>query len=125
MLINLTNHPSAGWSQEQKLKAIELYQEIIDMPFPDVDPNGDEEYIENLTNEYLNKVLEIKNRTSKKLVVHLMGELTFCFALIVKLKANRIKCIASTTKRIVEEKDGIKTSIFKFCKFREYKANSF
>jgi hypothetical protein len=121
MLINLSNHPSADWSQEQKLKAIELYQEIIDMPFPNVDPNGDEEYIENLTNEYLNKVLEIKNRTSKKLVVHLMGELTFSFALLVKLKANGIKCVASTTKRIVEatsQNTIVKT--FVFVRFREY-----
>lgn len=121
MLINLSNHPSANWPEEQKLKALELYQEIVDIPFPEVDPNGEEEYIENLAGEYLNKILEIKNRTSETVVVHLMGELTFSFALLVKLKANGVRCVASTTQRVVmDEGNGRVTKLFRFVRFREY-----
>lgn len=121
MLINLSNHPSINWSQEQKLKALELYKEIVDIPFPEVDPNGEEEYIENLAGEYLNKILEIKNRTSETVVVHLMGELTFSFALLVKLKANGVRCVASTTQRVVmDEGNGRVTKLFRFVRFREY-----
>lgn len=121
MLINLSNHPSINWSQEQKLKALELYKEIVDITFPEVDPNGEEEYIENLAGEYLNKILEIKNRTSETVVVHLMGELTFSFALLVKLKANGVRCVASTTQRVVmDEGNGRVTKLFRFVRFREY-----
>ena len=121
MLINLSNHPSANWPEEQKLKALELYKEIVDIPFPEVDPNGEEEYIENLAGEYLNKILEIKNRTSETVVVHLMGELTFSFALLVKLKANGVRCVASTTQRVVmDEGNGRVTKLFRFVRFREY-----
>jgi len=106
---------------EQRKIAGMLYNRIINIPFPSVDPNGDEEYIENLSNQYLYRILIIKKCTSETVVVHVMGEQTFCFALIKKLQSKNIKCVASTTQRIAEEKDGVKTSIFKFCSFREYK----
>ncbi|NSW45396.1 MAG: CRISPR-associated protein [Bacteroidales bacterium] len=121
MLINLSNHPSDSWPESQKQKAHELYQEIIDLSFPEVDPNGDEEYIENLAELYLNKIIEIKNRTSNTVIVHLMGELTFCFALVKKLQGYNIKCVASTTKRMVDttSKNTI-VKTFSFVRFREY-----
>ena len=52
--------------------------------------------------------------------VHVMGEMTFTYYLVSLLKAKGITCVASTTERIIEEKDGMKTSLFKFVKFREY-----
>jgi hypothetical protein len=122
MLINLSNHPSENWPEEQKQKALELYQEIVDMPFPEVDPNGDEAYVENLVNDYFCKVQEIKNQTLDEIAVHIMGELTFCFALVEKLSVNGIKCIASTTQRVVkDEGNGKVTKVFRFVRFREYK----
>jgi len=122
MLLNLTNHPSEKWTDEQKNVAKQMFGGIIDMQFPDIDPTGNEEYISNLTNEYLKKILSIKNSlpNNEELVVHIMGEQTFCFSLINKLLENDILCVASTTQRIAVEKDGIKTSVFKFCKFRYY-----
>jgi hypothetical protein len=52
--------------------------------------------------------------------VHIMGEMTFTFALVNLLKEVGIKCIASTTKRNVEEIDGKHVSTFQFVQFREY-----
>lgn len=122
MLINLSNHPSSEWSENQKQTAISLYHSIIDISFPQINPEGDEIYINNLADEFLQKILTIKNNNPHEaLIVHLMGELTFCFALLKKLQQHNIPCVASTTKRIVEiTPDNKKISKFEFVKFRHY-----
>ena len=33
MFLNLSNHPSANWSQEQTEAAMRLYGEIVDLPW--------------------------------------------------------------------------------------------
>lgn len=119
MLINLTNHPSARWSDKQKAAA-EVYGEIVDMPFPVIDEAGDEKYIATLADEYLNKIVNLSDTQS--VVVHLMGEQTFSYALIKRLRERGITCVASTTKRIVKEEVPGKKSevIFQFERFRAY-----
>ncbi|MBE6328913.1 MAG: CRISPR-associated protein [Bacteroidales bacterium] len=119
MLINLTNHPSSRWSDKQKAAA-EVYGEIVDMPFPVIDEAGDEKYIATLADEYLNKIVNLSDTQS--VVVHLMGEQTFSYALIKRLRERGITCVASTTKRIVkEEVQGKKSEvIFQFERFRAY-----
>lgn len=119
MFLNLSNHPSANWSAEQTEVAKQLYGEIVDLPFPIVDPMGDEAYIAALADEYCGKVLEYAK--GQPITVHLMGEMTLTFAILQRLKAQGIICVASTTQRETVEKDGVKTSIFKFVKFRKYK----
>jgi hypothetical protein len=52
--------------------------------------------------------------------VHLMGEMTFTFRLVTMLQAAGIPCIASTTHRTVEERDGKKIVQFEFVQFRPY-----
>lgn len=118
-LINLTNHPSKMWSDGQLLAAKE-YVTIIDLPFPAVDETADELYIKDLAHKNLSKILEY--RSTYDIVVHIMGEMTFTFAIIKMLQEEGVKCIASTTKRIVlGEKPGIKEEVvFEFCRFREY-----
>ena len=113
MLLNLTNHPSANWSEEQLAAA---GGKDLDLAFPQVAPDGDEAYIENLAKEYCNKILQTPNVTT----VHIMGEMNFTFSLITKLKAVGIRCVASTTERVVTEKNGQKISTFNFIRFREY-----
>ena len=118
MFLNLSNHPSANWSAEQTDAATRLYGEIIDLPFPVVDPAGDEKYIADLADEYCQKVLALAE--GKNITVHLMGEMTLTFAILQRLHAHGVPCVASTTRRETVEKDGVKTSIFKFVKFRHY-----
>lgn len=118
MFINLSNHPSSKWSEAQ-IEAAMQYGDIIDMPFPEVDPNSDEAYIANLADEYCRKILDMEDGTP--LTVHLMGEMTLAFALVARLKANGVVCLASTTERIVlEETPGVKTNVFRFARFRRY-----
>lgn len=113
MFLNLSNHPSDHWAEKQLAAAGD---KVMDMPFPLVAPDGTEAYIEQLANEYLQRIMAINNVAA----VHIMGEMNFTFSLINKLKAKGIKCVASTTKRIVTEVDGQKISTFEFVRFREY-----
>lgn len=113
MLLNLSNHPSTSWSEPQLAAA---GGKVIDLAFPQVAPDGDEAYIEQLANDYYNKI----NAMSNIEAVHIMGEMNFTYSLVSKLKAHNIRCVASTTKRETVEENGVKISKFNFVRFREY-----
>lgn len=113
MFLNLSNHPTTSWSESQLAAC---GGKVVDMQFPQVNPDGDEEYIQQLANEYCNKIMEMQDVTA----VHIMGEMNFTFALVTKLKESGIKCVASTTKRETVEENGVKISKFNFIRFREY-----
>jgi len=115
MLLNLSNHPSSLWTDNQKKKALELYSVIEDLPFPQISPSLDTTELDLLVENYENKIRKIN-----PLVVHIMGEMTFTFRLINRLQAVGITCVASTTIRNVIEKNGTKTSVFEFVQFRDY-----
>ncbi|GAB1431037.1 hypothetical protein MASR2M18_18710 [Ignavibacteria bacterium] len=115
MLINLSNHPFAQWDKEQKDQANMLYGKTEDMQFPAVAPYADAEEIATLAHDYANKIL-----TLSPAAVHIMGENTFCFALISMLQRAGVICIASTTWRdSIETAEG-KISRFRFVRFRKY-----
>lgn len=119
MLINFSNHPASLWSESQKKAAYQQFGQVIDLPFPVVHPGGNEEYIQSLVEEYISKILSLAHDSSL-IAVHIMGEMTFSFALIAALQELGIKCVASTTSRVAMEDDGVKTSEFRFIKFRKY-----
>lgn len=117
VLLNLSNHPYSTWSENQKTAAA-VYGECIDIKFPDIDAMSDEDDINGIVNEVIS---EIKSYTSKyKITVHVMGEMTFCFAIVKRLTDVGIKCIASCSKRQAEINDGVKISVFDFERFRTY-----
>ena len=118
MLINLTNHPSARWSEKQKAAADE-FGEIVDVPFPQVEASADEQIVKSLAKEYLEKIKKIVG--DNPVVVHVMGEMTFTYSLVSLLKAEDIVCVASTSERIVNEiENGKKEVVFQFNRFRRY-----
>jgi hypothetical protein len=122
MLINLSNHPSSFWGKEQTKAATQKYGQIIDLPFPAIDPEADIETIALLADQYevnIRKLLATEKAGA--FAVHIMGELTFCFALVDRLQKSGITCLASTTRReTIENGDELKTSRFEFVRFREY-----
>lgn len=121
MLINLSNHPSANWTAKQFNAAVKKYSEIIDLPFPHISPHSTKSQVIKKAKSYSTKCVKlIDNSSSKPNALHIMGELTFTFYLVNILKSKKIKCIASTTKRLVEEVNQSKTSYFQFIRFREY-----
>jgi hypothetical protein len=83
--------------------------------FPLINPKANNHEIDLLVEDYFAEITKLIPQA-----VHIMGELTFTYRMVTKLKNAGITCIASTTKRNVIEKDGAKVSRFEFVKFREY-----
>jgi len=116
MFINLTNHPSDTWSNEQ-LRAAHCFGEIIDLPFPIIEPVFSKAEVDELADITVDGITDLDSDS----VVHVMGEMTFTYAVVERLKARGIVCVASTTERLVKmTTDGKKISEFKFIQFREY-----
>ncbi len=115
MFINISNHPSNCWTPEQMAEAL-VYGEILDIPFPVVSPTIEKSMVQNLALKTIDQLPK-----AAPLTVHIMGEMTLTYAIVSILKDRGIRCVASTTERIVTDNpDGSKTSIFKFVQFREY-----
>lgn len=118
LLINLSNHPSASWGARQR-EAAEMYGEIEDMTFPAIPPEAGEGEITDLAEEYVARIEE--RAETRDVTVHIMGEMTFCYAVITRLQSLGIPCLSSTTRRqITEAADGVKEVHFDFETFREY-----
>lgn len=118
MLINLSNHPSQYWGDKQQ-EASRCYGNVIDLPFPAIAPSANCQELQAKVQSCVQKILTMGEAES--ITVHIMGEMTFTFMMVKKLKELGIRCIASTTERnTTYNSDGTKLSEFSFVKFREY-----
>lgn len=119
IFVNHTNHPSANWSAEQT-SAAQKYGEIVDVPFPAVSAEASVDYVRELVQVQLEKIL-----TLKPSVVLCQGEFTYTFAMVERLKSAGVKVMAATSARSVSVEilpDGStrQVSTFNFVQFREY-----
>lgn len=117
--INHTNHPSSNWDEDQ-LKAAGEYGEILDVPFPNVDPELDTTEVMELVN---NNFKEISGKNPS--CVLCQGEFVYVYHMVQKLKAAGINAIAACSERNVKESvdesgNNVKTIIFSFARFRDY-----
>lgn len=117
MFINLTNHPFELWDEKQQEEA-RKYGEVEDLTFPVVLPEASSDEVQKLAETYAAFIA--KKAACEPVVVHVMGEMTFTYAIVSQLKAMNITCLASTTERNTVMIDGKKVSEFKFVRFREY-----
>lgn len=121
MLINLSNHPFEKWSENQKHIAESNYGNVVDLPFPEIPPESNLEYVTNLADNYITKIQDLINQYKSEFnAVHIMGELTFVYVIVNKLKEKNIPAVASTTKRDVVDTPEGKFSKFNFTRFRNY-----
>ena len=124
MLINISNHPSEKWSVLQQCAANEQFGKVMDIPFPAISPLWNPQQVNQAVEEMFEFVLQKCEELKidlHKLTIHLMGEMTFCFALVQQFRNKNIPCVASTTERkVLEEADGKKTVQFNFVRFRNY-----
>lgn len=120
MLINITNHPSSAWGEKQKNEAETNFGQIIDLPFPNISPTASNEELDEIAVVIVDRAKDLHD-LEYGITAHVMGEMTFVFKLVKVLNLHGIRCVASTTQRNTTEKDGVKTSIFEFVQFREYK----
>ena len=117
-LINFSNHPSELWEANQ-LEASKEYGKIMDIPFPNVNPDASAEEIQDLAERYAEKILSLAE--GNRVTVHVMGEMTLTYLVVTLLKEKGIECIASTSERYSEEiAIGRKITEFKLVRFRKY-----
>lgn len=118
MFVNVSNHPSKNWGKIQISEA-RKYGEIIDIPFPAVDPKASKEDVYHKAELC---VKEILNKSPK--CVLCQGEFCLTNRIVELLKAENILVVAACSERKVVEynQDGVdkKEVIFEFVKYREY-----
>jgi hypothetical protein len=115
MLLNVSNHPFETWGYDQQEEALKRWDNVVDMPFPLVDPNWDEIALQQFVKRNLEEIVKLKPHA-----VHIMGEMNFTFQMVYFLMQQRIPCYASTTERLMEMRGEQKISQFKFVHFRKY-----
>lgn len=119
IFLNISNHPMETWGEEQKDAIDEKW--AIDMPFPNIP--SDKERIFGIVLEFKDKIIALANALEADHVTcHVMGDMVFTFKLVTELKKySYIDCVESTTSRdVVYNEDGTKTSKFTFGIFRQY-----
>lgn len=122
MLINLSNHPYKSWEEKQRQSVEKQFGNVIDFPFPDIDPMADTEKVASLADTCLLQCkLILMESDGHQDAVHITGEPCFTYAFVNLARANGITCVCSTTHRNVTYNDQIKTSVFQFVQLRCYK----
>ena len=119
IFLNHTNHPSDKWSKEQ-IAAAEKFGEITDLPFPSIPPEFDKDEVDEKVDENLKKILELEPAA-----VLCQGEFNYTFAMVSRLKKNKIPVFAATSERMVSsviQEDGSSRTVstFRFVRFRDY-----
>ena len=127
---NISNHPSSNWDVKQVEAAKKLLLKssglpfvyeveppvIIDVPFPVVSPTASIKEVADLAWKVRTQI-----KTQDTIVLAMiMGEMCLTHKLVNLLSREGIGCVAATTEREVVEKEGVKTSVFKFVQFRSY-----
>ena len=121
VFVNFSNHMSAEWSVEQIEAAKKLVPNctIIDIPFPSVSGEADQDQIHAIAEESVSRILDLCPS-----VVMCQGEFGVCWNVTSELKKRKIKTVYSCSERCaVEKKAGDrveKVSVFRFVRFREY-----
>ena len=124
VFINVSNHPSNKWSSDQIKAAQDIVKNgpIVDAPFPQINPEFSSSDVIELADTFTNILLDlIQEYEADYVVFHIMGEMNFTYNLVKNLNEEGYHCYASTTKRnVIEDENGVKTSVFEFVQFREY-----
>ena len=115
-LLNISNHPSIRWSEEQRRD-----WEVFDMLFPAVPAEAGEEEVASLANSIAVQVMELYQRFPFDAIC-IQGEFSLCYLLFGKLakwlSANKISIAVPTTDRKVVENGNTKVSKFEFVRWR-------
>lgn len=123
ILINYTNHPSAKWSDDQKNAALTEWSEIIDVPFPQTEPEWNEAEVAACFDAFLadveGKLLPL-GKTMADAEFLIMGEFRYTYYAVRKLKETGHRVFAHAGKREVEVVDNKSIYTFRFGRFVEY-----
>ena len=117
--VNCSNHPSSWWGENQRREAGK-WGEIVDVPFPQVRSESDEE-----------EICRLAQKTVEKILVHhpeavmCQGEFTLTYAVVRLLKEHGVPAVAASSERrtaekVLESGKTEKTAVFEFRRFRFY-----
>ena len=120
MLINISNHPVATWSEKQIALAQAQWSDVCDVPLPDINPLLDREEVILMAQADVVKYCSHIEQYNEPSAFHVMGESVYCYHIIRLLKSAGYEVVASTTNRRVDYKGKEKISLFDFVKFRAY-----
>jgi hypothetical protein len=59
MLINLSNHPSNQWTENQLKAAIKNYKSVYDLAFPQISPRANSKQVQAKAKKYFQTVIKI------------------------------------------------------------------
>jgi len=76
-LINISNHPSSEWTEQQKFG----WDEIVDIPFPQIDPKDSVWTVEEQAQRLFKEILK-QGWTDNGIRVAIQGEYTLCYILM-------------------------------------------
>ncbi len=118
MFINLSNHASECWPQEQR-EAAGQWGEVVDYPFPAVPADMDGTQVSEMAEKIVDEIMAMAPH-----IVMCQGEFTLSYAIIRALRARGVTVVAACSERRVKETlvDGKyeKRAGFEFVRFREY-----
>lgn len=128
--VNCSNHPSADWTPAQRDAATARVRaeigeadparhvEIIDVPFPHVDPAALEDAVAKAADKLYEKL-----KKHSPTVVHIAGESVTTWHVVRKLLRSGITTVAATTVRdTTVDEPGTKLARFRFERWRSYGA---
>ncbi len=119
--INFSNHPSTAWTQMQVDAAMAMAPkgQLIDVKFPNVSADADENHIKELQERCVSEIMQYMPA-----VVMCQGEFGTCYAVVCALQQKGVKVVYSCTERcvneVVSEDSTHKYAVFRFTRFREY-----
>lgn len=122
MFLNFSNHPAESW-QKKQFDVASIYGEVIDLPFPQIDPAASSEDVEKLARVYVDKVIKMNPD-----VVFAAGEFTFTYLVVRGLLQAGVRVVSSCSERQTVEitrDDGTMTKSvhYDFVQFRDYSDN--
>lgn len=120
MFLNITNHPVSEWPQKQIDFVHEKYGEIVEIPYPQINPTWTNEDIRRAVTELADQIDEMHPSA-----ILVMGEFSLIFQMIDCLlqRGHKVLTACSVRNTVVKSNpDGTRTKIAKYdfqC-FREY-----
>lgn len=123
MFVNVSNHPVALWSPEQRTAAEALgHGPAADLPggFPAVEPELDAEAVDALAESTVEQIVALQPKAA-----FVAGDFSLTAALVPRLQARGLPCYCSTSLRQTSEQrqpDGttLKRAVFRFVRWRRY-----
>lgn len=123
MFVNCSNHPSNRWAEDQISAAKWAGGDIVDIPFPPVNPRATHDEVAATAKDIAGRILSLNPN-----YVMVQGEMTLTYEIVRRLREFRpvdLHVVAATSERDIREElmaDGTtrRSSVFKFVQWREY-----